>query len=108
MMLSARHRILEDFRPVITADLQEKDACLVAVSGDGTISITDLRKMKVGSRKPYRGILHPQKKVSEAGGPTDSCQLPWPIDPHWQHPIICRRIPRHVPTLMSVPGLCGL
>ncbi|CAK0786967.1 hypothetical protein CVIRNUC_010181 [Coccomyxa viridis] len=29
---------------------QEKDACLVAVSGDGTISITDLRKMKLRER----------------------------------------------------------
>ena len=29
-------------------NVQEKDNCLVAASGDGTISITDLRKMKVG------------------------------------------------------------
>ena len=29
--------------------MQERDHCLVAVSGDGTISITDLRKMKVAA-----------------------------------------------------------
>ena len=27
--------------------LQERDSCLVAVSGDGTLSITDLRTLKV-------------------------------------------------------------
>ena len=56
MALSACHHIIEDVRSVITAALQEKDACLVAVSGDGTLSITDLRKMKVGSRKLCTGI----------------------------------------------------
>ena len=66
MMLSACHHIVEEFWALITAGVQEKDACLVAVSGDGTLSITDLRKMKVRFRKPCRGLSCPQEELSEA------------------------------------------
>jgi hypothetical protein len=37
--------------------VQEGDQCLVAVSGDGTISITDLRKMKVTAGRPSLTML---------------------------------------------------
>ena len=67
--------ILEGFRPVIPAALQENDACLVAVSGDGTLSITDLRKMKVSSCKPCRGMGHSVRRAI------------WIWETHYQLPI---------------------
>ena len=33
--------------------LQERDSCLVAVSGDGTLSVTDLRTLKVNPSLPF-------------------------------------------------------
>lgn len=42
--------------------VQERDHCLVAVSGDGTISITDLRKMKVAAgRSLMRLMVMPER-----------------------------------------------